>query len=227
MDDPRMEQTGDADLFAAAQSGQEWALRALWDSHRRYVAVVIIAHKPNAAEVDDLLQEVAAAFVGKIDTVRTFDALKPWLRMVALNAARLAGRKLVARPVQSLDGVAERAGGVDAIASKPARDDAGGREQPSTAVQTSQDSGWMMCLLQRLPEEYREPLLMRCVHEMSYRQIGEVMDLPETTIETRIARGRRMLRELVETAESQERSRRSSPDSRKTPPENHTRRISQ
>jgi DNA-directed RNA polymerase specialized sigma24 family protein len=38
---------------------------------------------------------------------------------------------------------------------------------------------------------------MRCVRGMSYKQIGAVLDLPETTIETRIARGRRMLRELA------------------------------
>ncbi len=224
MDDQRIEQTDDADAFAAAQSGQEWALRALWESHRRYVAVVLIAHKPNTTEVDDLLQEVAAALVSKINTVRTPDALRPWLRMVALNAARLAGRKLVARPAQSLDNVAEHAGGVDALTSKPARDDVGGRQGPAADVQTRQDSGWMMCLLQRLPEDYREPLLMRCVHEMSYRQIGEVMGLPETTIETRIARGRRMLRELVDHAEAQEQTRRK-PSPRAIQPENPARRI--
>jgi DNA-directed RNA polymerase specialized sigma24 family protein len=32
---------------------------------------------------------------------------------------------------------------------------------------------------------------------MSYREIGRVMGLPETTVETRVARGRRMLRELA------------------------------
>jgi len=224
MDDQRIEQTDDADAFAAAQLGQEWALRALWESHRRYVAVVLIAHKPNTTEVDDLLQDVAAALISKISTVRTHNALRPWLRMVALNAARLAGRKLVARPVQSLDNVAERAGGFDALASRPARDDVGGRQGPAANVQTHQDSGWMMCLLQRLPEDYREPLLMRCVHEMSYRQIGEVMGLPETTIETRIARGRRMLRELVHTAEAAELSR-CTPTPRGIEPEKLNRRI--
>jgi RNA polymerase sigma-70 factor (ECF subfamily) len=57
-----------------------------------------------------------------------------------------------------------------------------------------------MALARTLPEGYREPLLMRCVRGMSYKQIGAVLDLPETTIETRIARGRRMLRELATAA---------------------------
>jgi DNA-directed RNA polymerase specialized sigma24 family protein len=35
---------------------------------------------------------------------------------------------------------------------------------------------------------------------MSYREIGQVLGLPETTIETRIARARRMLREAAQAA---------------------------
>ena len=54
-----------------------------------------------------------------------------------------------------------------------------------------------MELARELPEGYREPLLMRCARGMSYTQIGAVLGLPETTVETRIARGRRMLRDLV------------------------------
>jgi DNA-directed RNA polymerase specialized sigma24 family protein len=44
---------------------------------------------------------------------------------------------------------------------------------------------------------------MRCVRGMSYKQIGAVLDLPETTIETRIARGRRMLRELASKSDAE------------------------
>ena len=48
-----------------------------------------------------------------------------------------------------------------------------------------------------LPMTYREPLLLRCVRALSYQQISEVLDLPITTVETRLARARRMLREEV------------------------------
>jgi RNA polymerase sigma-70 factor (ECF subfamily) len=48
-----------------------------------------------------------------------------------------------------------------------------------------------------LPPEYREPLLLRCVRALSYQQISEILELPVTTIETRLARARKMLREEV------------------------------
>ena len=38
---------------------------------------------------------------------------------------------------------------------------------------------------------------------MSYKQIAEVLSLPETTVETRIARGRRMLRETLDMQSKQ------------------------
>jgi len=48
-----------------------------------------------------------------------------------------------------------------------------------------------------LPPEYREPLVLRCVRSLTYQQISEILNLPVTTIETRLARARRMLREEV------------------------------
>ncbi len=54
-----------------------------------------------------------------------------------------------------------------------------------------------MELTSELTDGYREPLILRCVRGMSYRQIAQAMDLPETTIETRISRGRRMLRDKL------------------------------
>ncbi|CAN5678094.1 hypothetical protein BH11PLA1_BH11PLA1_23280 [soil metagenome] len=186
-------------VFSAAQAGEAWALRALWERNRRYLAVVILAHKPNSAEADDLLQEVAAAMIAKITTVRSEGALLPWLRMVALNAARLAGRKVAARPTQALSA------GCDS--EHAARGFPGAGSDPAAAAETAHDSAWMLGLLRRLPDDYREPLLLRCVHDMTYRQIAGVMGLPETTVETRIARGRRMLRELVTAAENAEESR--------------------
>jgi RNA polymerase sigma-70 factor (ECF subfamily) len=59
-----------------------------------------------------------------------------------------------------------------------------------------------MKLAFELPDGYREPLLLKAVEGLSYRQIGEIMDLPETTIETRVARGRRMLRDLASRSPS-------------------------
>lgn len=162
----------------AAQKGDHGALRALWQRHRRWVAAVLLAHKPRGVELEDLLQEVATTMVSRLGELRDPEAFKPWLRMVAVNAARAQGRKTTRRRERSAEGLEERAASVPPLAERD-------------------EAARVLRLALQLPDAYREPLLLRCVHGMSHREIGRVLDLPETTIETRIARGRRMLREMA------------------------------
>lgn len=162
-------------------------LRRLWESNRRWVAAILLAYKPRWADVEDLLQEVATAFVAKSGEIRDPGAFRPWLRQVAMNAARLAGRKGKLRLTATLD---ESAGSETSSPQAPAPTAPAvlGREEEIQRI---------TALIANLPDGYREPLLLKAVQGLSYRQIGHILGLPETTIETRIARGRKMLRELT------------------------------
>ena len=77
---------------AAAIRGDAEAVRAVWQENRRWVAAVLLAHKPRQTELEDLLQDVAMTFVRTISRLRDEAMLRPWLRTVAINAARAAGR---------------------------------------------------------------------------------------------------------------------------------------
>lgn len=177
-------------------NGDPAALHDLWVANRRWVAAIILAHKPRWADVEDLLQDVGTTLVRKVGELREPAAFKPWLRTVAINTARAAARD----------------GGKHARAVRLTAEDSGdpgdqtaqlaGRSGGSNAAslpETSEEASRLMSLAMQLPEGYREPLLLKCLKDLSYRQIGELMGLPESTIETRIARGRRMLRELALT----------------------------
>jgi DNA-directed RNA polymerase specialized sigma24 family protein len=50
-------------LIAKACSGDRNAQQELWRAHRRWVAAIILAHRPQSVEVDDLMQDVAVKFV--------------------------------------------------------------------------------------------------------------------------------------------------------------------
>lgn len=183
-------------LAAAAMRGDRAALRALWEQHRRYAATVILAHKPASADADDLLQDVAATLVGKIHTLSDPAHFLAWMRMIALNVARAAGRRHAASPVQAgSEVIGQDEGGATARVSI---------EQQHHQRERADDARSLLDLARELPEEYREPLLLQALKDLSYRQIARVMNLPETTVETRIARARKMLREAArKKAESQ------------------------
>lgn len=185
-------------LIASAIGGDLESLRRLWTQHRRWVAAVLLAHMPRSGwgggsgpELDDLLQEVAATIVAKISSLRDEAAFKPWLRAVAMSIAKTSGRRTKVRKQGWLKLVS--------FTGRSRDDDEGDAPGPSSArAQALMEGRRLMDLAAELPDGYREPLLLKCVQGMSYKQIGEVMGLPDTTIETRIARARRMLRERAE-----------------------------
>lgn len=174
------------DLVSRAAAGDGDAVVALWRSHRAWVAAVLMAHKPARSELEDLMQDVAAKLVAGVEGVRDSASFRPWLRAVALNVARSEGRKanvrrggrsLDAMAVEPLDPRGERDAAHDAVKARLAR---------------------VMEILEGMHPDYREPLMLRAVDGMSQQAIADLLEVPITTIETRLARGRRMVRQAMD-----------------------------
>jgi RNA polymerase sigma-70 factor (ECF subfamily) len=174
------------------------ALGSLWREHRRWAATVLLAHMPREADLEDLLQDVAVKFVSHIGELRDPGALRGWLRMIAVNTARMAARRRRVRVTSLPDGDAAPAD--PSVETEVLRRDA------------AADARRALAMARELPETYREPLLLRCVHELSQREIAETLGVPETTVETRLARARRMLRDRMAEQHAREQGdRRASP----------------
>ena len=186
------QQRREVHLIERARTGHRRAQEELWQAHRRWVAAIILAHRPRAIEVDDLMQEVAVKFIAKIKTLRDAGAFRPWLRRIVINICRGAARGQ--RPTLHLvDESRAAAGDSAACAVSPSAPGS------SADVQVARREAARRLLEQALslPPEYREPLMLRCVQSLTYQQISDILQLPVTTIETRLARARRMLREEV------------------------------
>lgn len=192
-------------------------IERIWTENRRWVAAILIAHKPSDTDVDDLLQEVAMALVAKGHTIRDEAAARGWLRTVAVNAARLAGRRRTRQRrdrrvsierVDPANGLAPRrlgttapASGAAAEAKPPARSSLGpapgslvSRDDPASATAVRE----IHQRLAALPQIYREPLMLRAVRGLPSSVIGDVLGLTEAAVNTRLARARRLLRESID-----------------------------
>ncbi len=55
----------------------------------------------------------------------------------------------------------------------------------------------MQKAIAELPENFRVPVVLKYLEDLSYQQISEVMELPVSTIETRLYRGRIMLQKKL------------------------------
>ncbi len=166
------------DSTRRAIAGDHEALSQCWRDHRRWLLTVLLAHRPAGADAEDLLQEVAVRVVREIAKVEDPAALRGWLRAIALNVARSAGRRAGQRDCESL--VAEP------VDPRPA--DQAFRAAAEERIQR------VMLQVNGLRAEYREPLLLKAVHGWSQKQIAATLGVAETTVETRLSRARRALR---------------------------------
>lgn len=167
-----------ASLRVIAQDDAQSAVSAMWREHRRWVSAIVLAHKPREVELEDLVQEVAVRLVAHAHELRDPTAIRPWLRSVALNVARSAGRKQRVRR----------------DAKETIRQNA---PRPTEDAPPSERDEILDAALS-LPETYREPLILRTMRGMSYKQISDTLGIPVTTIETRLVRARRMLRDALD-----------------------------
>lgn len=168
---------------ADAAPVQRAAVEAVWRAHRRWLAAVVYAHLPRGTDLDDVLQETAMRLVTNFHHLTDPSAIRPWLRTVAINVARSAGRK---RRVRERERHGFAAGHFDELASLAV--------EQAPAPAPTQRGERALAIAQSLPPHYREPLLLS-LRGLSQRQIAESLEIPLTTVETRLIRARRMIRE--------------------------------
>jgi len=80
----------------------------------------------------------------------------------------------------------------------------GSAENPEPLLLQTLDAQRVRQALEELPIEFREVLVMREMEDLSYKQISAIADLPIGTVMSRLARGRKRLRELLVNRMSKE-----------------------
>lgn len=145
---------------------------------------------------EDLRQEV---FIRVYRFAASYDpryAFATWLFRIAANAMKTWQTKQVRRRELLLS--PDPSG---ALADCP--DDAPDQRERLAATQSGDH---VRRLIARLEPEERQVLLLRFEEEMSYREIGEVMGEPETTVKSRIYKLLFQLREQMQRAGIAERT---------------------
>ena len=64
----------------------------------------------------------------------------------------------------------------------------------------SLDAAAVMDCLQKLPLEYREPLVLFYLKDVSYAEIAEILEMPIGTVMSRLSRGKSRLRTMLQNA---------------------------
>jgi len=183
----------DADLpvVRALQQGDTYALEELMRRHARWVRGVAYGVLGDPERVDDVCQQAWMAVWEQRRRLRDPSRWKAWVYRLVRNAAIDAGRDRT-RARKTVQELAESAlaGRLPCGPACP--------PSPDRVLSDAERLAMMRQAIRSLPAIYREPFTLRHLEGWSYRQIAEVLDLPTDTVETRLVRARRLLREMLQ-----------------------------
>ncbi len=170
--------------FAAEFTGVS---RALW-----CIAASVVGDRTRA---EDVVQEAAVAAMQKLDEFEPGTSFLAWMgrfvRYTALNEAR----RQKTRAAGTLDGVDVAVGaGPETPSERSAR-------VVTSRGQIARDQGSfddrVLSALDLLDETARACLLLRAVHDMSYKDIALALDVPEGTAMSHVHRARQSMRQRL------------------------------
>jgi len=171
-------------VVADARRGDRAAAERLVRENADWVRSVIFAVTGRADGVDDIAQQVWARAWEQLDTLEDPSRLRSWLYSIARHAAIDANE---ARRRQR-----ER--------QTELREHVGAPRAPSPVLSLAADElrARVLEAIRALPVIYREPFVLRHVEDWSYAEIAAVLGLPIDSVETRLVRARRLLREYLQ-----------------------------
>jgi len=169
----------DLALARRAGRGDREAFHEIVDRHAQALFALAVTLSGNHADAEDAVQETFTAALTRIGRFRGQATLKTWLTRILVNQIAMARRRGRVRRALPLDGQTEAPG-------------RGHGKKPNEAADARMD---LPTLLGALNEGQRQVLVLREIEGLSYQEIAELLEIPRGTVESRLFRARRALRE--------------------------------
>ncbi len=177
-----MDKNEDAACVAATLGGD---LNAFGELVEKYEKPVFSAAYRIVGDFEQARDVAQAAFLKAFERLENYNPdykFFSWLYRIAINEAiNLAKRRSHIRE--------------EAITPSTAT----GRESPEDELNRKEINHLIQDALNRMDPKYRVMIVLKHLSECSYREIGQILDLPEKIVKSRLFRARKIMREMLTT----------------------------
>jgi RNA polymerase sigma-70 factor (ECF subfamily) len=180
-------------LISQVKAGDRRAMLVFIQKYQRLVAAIVFRMVYNAADREELSQEVFLKIFANINEFQGAAKISSWIGRIASNTCinHLRRKRLplfddIAGPGQSLENMAGNSPTPEYL-----------NEQTSSHLSLHEE-------IDRLPAHYRLILTLFHFSEMNYDEIGRALGMPAGTVKSHLFRARQKLRERLMPAVREE-----------------------
>ena len=160
------------ELIAASRCGETGAFGLIVERYQRVVVAVAFAAVRDRVLAEDIAQDTFVMAWSKLGSLKDSERLPAWLCGIARNLARARRRKL------------------DREQSEV---DIAGDATPFDQLDERQTEAIVADALARVPETFREPLLLFYCEERSAKDVAQILGTTDQAVHQRLSRGRHYL----------------------------------
>lgn len=184
----RINDTSDAGLVMASLGGDRDAFCKIVARYQNLLCSLAYSSVGDLKHSEDIAQEAFIEAWKKLDTLNDPEKLKSWLCGILRFKASHFRRKESTQPVRGaddFDGLDEHAIGQSA------------QVKVEDAAISAQEQALLWQALEKMPDTYREPLILFYREQRSVEYVASQLDLSEDTVRQRLSRGRKLLQKAM------------------------------
>jgi RNA polymerase sigma-70 factor (ECF subfamily) len=181
----------EARLAKLSLKGDQQAFAELVDLYQDKLFHMAYRMLNSRQEAEDVVQDTFLRVYKNLDRYDETLKFSTWIYRIATNLCidRLRKRK----PTYSLDAESSDHEGLDGYSMIPSDN-----RTPESELLLSDTQRIIHAAIASLPPKYKSVMTLRYMQDLSLQEIGDVLDMPVTTIKTRVHRGREFLRKKLE-----------------------------
>jgi RNA polymerase sigma factor (sigma-70 family) len=175
----------DSALVMASLGGDRTAFCEIVTRYQNLLCSLAYSSVGDLKHSEDIAQEALIEAWKSLDSLREPEKLKSWLCGILRFKASHFRRKEMNQPVSDADEIDEQGGGHSE------------HSKIEDEAISAQEQALLWQALEKLPETYREPLILFYREHHSVDYVAAQLDLSEDTVKQRLSRGRKLLQEAM------------------------------